>query len=152
MGSDPIVSNSSCLIGLEAIGHIFLLESLYGTVLIPDAVAREWGQALPSWITVQSAQNVPLVKSLLVDLGAGEAEAIALALDVGAARLILDDKKARRFANSLGVPVIGTVGITLVAKQRGFISQVRPLLENLQAAGFHISDSLYLQALQLASE
>jgi uncharacterized protein len=151
MPSDLTVSNSSCLISLEAIGHLSLLESLYGQILIPDS-AREWGMTPPNWISPQRIQNLPLAQSLLQDLGAGEAEALTLAVDVKAVRLILDDKKARRLASSFGVPLIGTAGIVLQAKQRGFISEIRSVLESLQQVGFHISDGLFQQALNLASE
>jgi predicted nucleic acid-binding protein len=59
-----------------------------------------------------------------MDIGPGEAEAIALAIEAGAARIVLDDKKARRIARELGVTVTGTVGVLLRAKQRGL--RVRP--------------------------
>ena len=94
---DPItVSNSSGLIALESIGRLDVLRQLYGTVTIPPAVFQECGAALPTWFSVQAVQNQELVRSLRMNLGAGESEAIALASELSAARVILDDKKARR--------------------------------------------------------
>jgi uncharacterized protein len=146
------IVDSSCLIGLEAVGSLAVLESAYGTVLVPAAVAAEWGSAALPWMTVRAAQDRALVQSLRMDLGSGEAEAIALAIEVGAARTVLDDKKARRVARELGVTVTGTVGVLLRAKQRGIIPALRPLLDDLQGMGFRVSNSLREQALRQAGE
>jgi len=150
--SQATISNSSCLIVLEAIGHLDLLQHLYQAVLIPPAVAAEWGTPPPPWLNVQPLSNQPLAQALRLQLGPGEAEAITLALEIGAQRLILDDQRARRVANSLQLPITGTVGIILRAKQVGLIALVRPVLDAMRTAGFWLSDSLYRQALQLAGE
>ena len=146
------VSNTSCLIGLETIGRLDLLEQLYPQLLIPPAVAIEWGTPVPHWILCQSIQNKALAQALSLQLGPGEAEAIALAVEIGAQRLILDDQRARRIAVQLHVPVTGTVGVALAAKQQGFLPLVRPLFDDLKAAGFWLSDPLLQQALRLAGE
>jgi predicted nucleic acid-binding protein len=78
MPDAPTVSNSSCLIGLEAVGHLDILQQLYTTIEVPEAVAQEFGSALPTWAQVHAVQNRSLVQSLRLGLGAGEAEAIAL--------------------------------------------------------------------------
>src|SRR5437867_2056044 len=103
------LSNSSCLIILEAIGKLDLLRALYGTVLIPEAVLAETGGALPACVKTQRVANQNLVHSLRNELGAGEAETIALALEVSTQRVILDDKKARRLASRYGLPITGTI-------------------------------------------
>jgi hypothetical protein len=128
------------------------LEGLYQEVQIPSAVATEWGSQLPAWITVQAVQNRPLVQALQLQLGNGEAEAIALAVETSAIRLILDDAQARQAARGFGLPVVGTLGIVLHAKQLGLVSLVRPVLDDLRATGFRLSDALLQQALQLAGE
>jgi predicted nucleic acid-binding protein len=150
--SNPTVSNTSCLIALEGIGRLHLLEQLYQQLVIPGAVAREWGIAIPSWMTIQPVQNQPLIHALHLQVGLGEAEAIALALETAATRLILDDLRARRVAASFSIPVTGTVGVVLRAKQQGLVPLVRPVFDDLQAAGFWISGALLQQALQLAGE
>ena len=89
------------------------------------------------------------VLRLLVD--AGEAEAIALASEKGC-RLISDDKQARAVAKRLGVSVIGTVGILVRAKQEGVITEIKPILDDLEANSFFISQALRDEALRLVGE
>jgi predicted nucleic acid-binding protein len=111
MPESPTVSNSSCLIALDAAGSLAILERLYNTIAVPDAVVQECGGALPPWVQVHSVQNQALAQSLRLNLGAGEAEATALSVERLAARLILDDKKARRVARQLNLPVTGTLAV-----------------------------------------
>jgi predicted nucleic acid-binding protein len=85
-------------------------------------------------------------------LGPGEREAIALAVELGADEIILDDLSARRMATSLGIPVIGTLGLLLRAKKRGLIREVRPLVEALQSQGFRISERVLSGILAAAGE
>jgi predicted nucleic acid-binding protein len=85
-------------------------------------------------------------------LGKGEREAIALALELQATELIIDDLPARRLATSLGLPIIGTLGLLLRAKKKGVILAVRPLMEDLQARDFHISERLFEGILAAAGE
>lgn len=151
--SDPItVCNSSCLIVLEAIGQLDLLQQLLGTITIPDAVVAEFGNPLPGWFAVESVQNRATVKSLQLQLGPGESEAIALAGELSAVRVILDDKKARRIARQLSLPVTGTVALLIQAKQRGLIANLSDVLDQLTAAGFFLSDSLVEAALRQVGE
>jgi predicted nucleic acid-binding protein len=146
------VSNTSCLIVLETIGRLDLLERIYQSLLIPPAVANEWGTPCPAWISVRALQNQSLVQALRLQLGPGEAEAIALSVDLGVGRIILDDQRARRIAAQMSLPVTGTIGVVLRAKQLGLIPLVRPILDDLRAAGFWLSDALLQQSLQLAGE
>ncbi len=152
MREGPTVSNSNCLIALDAAGSLAILERLYSTIAVPDAVVQECGGALPAWVQVHSVQNQALVQSLRLNLGAGEAEAIALSIERSAARLILDDKKERRVAGQLNLPVTGTVAILLKAKERGIIPKVRNSLDVLIAANFRISDALVQEVLRQAGE
>jgi predicted nucleic acid-binding protein len=141
------------LVSLERTGLLFVLESLYQTIRIPTAVAREWSPTLPAWIQECPVQNQALVQSLRLELGAGEAEAIALAIELSAARLILDEKKARRIAaHQFQLPVTGTLAILLLAKERGLIPQVREALDALSNGGFHMSEALFRDVLKRAGE
>jgi predicted nucleic acid-binding protein len=151
---DAVISNSSPLIALERIGHLAILHRLFDErLVIPLAVAREvYGESSPpSWIRV-----VPIAAAADAGtsptLGAGEREAIALALEQRASLIILDDLPARRVAASRGLAVIGTVGVLLAAKQTGAIAAVRPLLDALVAAGFRLSTRVYDAALGAAGE
>jgi predicted nucleic acid-binding protein len=145
-----VVVDAACLIGLERIGHLDVLPSLFGPILIPPAVANEFGHPLP-WLQVQSPANKLVVTALRTFLGGGESETIALAQEVNALA-VLDDKQARRAARQLGLRVKGTVGLLAQAKQEGMIPLLKPLLDALEANGFFMSDGLKEEALRLAGE
>jgi predicted nucleic acid-binding protein len=152
MSDGLTVSNSSCLIGLEVAGCLGILEQLYGTIIVPDALAQECGGNLPAWVQVHSVQNQAVARSLRLSLGAGEAEAIALSLERSAARVILDDKKARRTARQLNLPVTGTLAVLLRAKERSIIPSVRDIVDALIVANFRVSDALVQEVLKRAGE
>ena len=152
MPDSVTISNSSALIALDQIGLLGVLNQLYGTVTIPRAVAEEIGLALPKWLSVRSVQNQSLVQSLQMSLGPGESEAIALACECSVSRVILDDKKARRVARQLRLPVTGLLAILLQAKQQGFIASIREVIAELTAAEFFVSESLIDEALRRAGE
>ena len=94
--------------------------------------------------------DVDLLRAL--SFGAGESEALAVALGRPGTAVLLDEKRARRFAASRDIPVVGTVGVVLRAKQRSLISAVRPVLDALAQSGFRISEALYDGALERAGE
>ena len=126
-----VVSNASPLIALAQIGHLDLLERLFSAVLIPPAVAQEIAPTvtLPDCIT-RRALTQPIGPQILqTSLGPGESEAISLALEVGARWIILDDRPARRLAQALDIPVIGTLGVLLASKRRSFLPAIRPCVD-----------------------
>lgn len=92
----------------------------------------------------------PLV--LRASLGAGESEAISLALERGAEDLIVDERAARRLAEDLGLRVIGTLGILLAAKRKGLIPVIRPCLDGLVDHGFWLAPHLVERTLATAGE
>lgn len=159
-----VVSNTSPLTNLAAIGQFGLLQYLYGELWIADAVWTElnaFGKRWPgrddvdsaAWIKRRHVQDRPLVTSLQRDLQLGEAESIALGVELHADLILLDEKEGRHAAQQLGLRVLGVVGILLVAKSLGKIERIRPLLDDLrQVAGFYVSDSLYQEALRQAGE
>jgi len=149
----PIVSNSSPLIVLTRIGHLGLLERLFTTLVIPPAVTREViSVALPAWVIERPLMQPVGPRILRASLGAGESEAISLALEVGVQWIILDDRPARRLAEALGLPVIGTLGVLLAGKRRGFLSAVRPCVDALVNVGFRIAPDLYQRVMTDAGE
>jgi predicted nucleic acid-binding protein len=148
--SENVVSDSACLIGLERIGRSEILAQSFKTIYIPPAVEKELGYKM-EWLVVQPVRNVAFVKTLQIQLGEGESEAMVLAIELGEV-LVLDDKKARRIAQQIGLKIIGTVGVLLRAKERGAITEVKPILDELNAVDFRISPALYHQALRLAGE
>lgn len=91
------ISNASPLIALQQIGQLELLQRLYANLAIPTAVAREVAPSvsLPSWIAEHTLTQPIAARILQADLGAGESEAIGLALEMNAHRVLLDDRPAR---------------------------------------------------------
>ena len=145
--SDVWIVNASPLITLAKIDRLDLLQGLAPAILVPGAVRLEvlagpqddparralesgWGQA------VTAAQVTPEV--LGWGLGAGETEVIAAALEEPVAGVILDDARARACANSLRLPLIGTIGVVMRARHRGLIPVAAPVLAALEAAGLRI--------------
>ncbi|HXV42390.1 MAG TPA: DUF3368 domain-containing protein [Anaerolineae bacterium] len=149
-----IVANASPFIALERIGQPHLLPALIEQLWIPPAVRWEVfaSKPLPDWVTESPLQQPLAPRMISVKLGNGEREAIALALELQAIELIIDDLPARRLAISLGLPIIGTVGLLLRAKKKGLVATVRPLLEDLQAQDFRISERLFEGILTAAGE
>ncbi|WP_072925503.1 DUF3368 domain-containing protein [Microcystis aeruginosa] len=159
-----VVSDTSALANLAIVDHLWLLESIYQTVIIPDVVARELAAAsnplIPAILQVGWIQPQPLTNSELANqlqqergLDAGEANAIALALDLQADDLLIDERLGRQEALRLGLSIIGILGILLIAKQRSLIPQVQPVMDALiSQAGFRVSSQLYQRVLALAEE
>jgi len=159
-----VVSNTSPITNLAAIGRLQVFEALYSEVHVPQAVWQElvgqgisWpGQdavAASQWIKRHVVENEPLVKTLRRDLDAGEAEAIALAVELQANLLLLDEKQGRLSAQRLELPITGVVGVLLEAKRAGLLDRIEPCLRELrETAGFYLSQSVYEAALREAGE
>jgi len=149
-----IVSNTSPLIALEHLGDLDLIPRvLGGGILIPPAVGRELGPGrLPDWVEIRTLRHPIGPKILQASLGAGESEAIALALEDGADLVLLDDKAARRLATALRQPLMGTLGLFLKAKEAGLISEIRSRLDKLRTLPFHVAPHLYEAVLRDARE
>jgi predicted nucleic acid-binding protein len=94
----------------------------------------------------------PVEAPLRSQLGAGEAGAILLALEVAPARIVLDYRRARRAAEQLGIAMIGTPGLLVLAKRRALLDQVRPVLSAMRNAGFYVSKELIEKTLRAAGE
>ena len=149
-----VVADASPLIAFAQIDQLALLEALFTSIVVPSAVAREVAPSVPSqpWI-VERQPTQPLAPQVLqASLGAGESEAVSLALELRADRLVVDEKAARHLAEALGLSVIGTLGVLLAAKRKGLIPAVRPLVEALLEKNFWISPQLVERALSEIGE
>ena len=122
--------------------------------MIPSAVAGEIRSSVGPhrWLHVQSVAQPATSHSLLSRLDPGEGEAIALALQLNAVRLLIDERRGRRVAQGLGLGVIGTLGVVLLAKQLRLIPLAGPLFDELLATGFFASDMLIATMLRDADE
>ena len=155
-----VVSNASPLIALIRIGQLDLLRQLYGTIVLPEAVWHEVvveGADQPgaeavssaSWIMRRIVTNRPLVHGLQQELDAGEAEAIALAVEIDDAWLLMDERLGRDTARHFGIRYTGVVGVLIEAKHKGLVQALQPLLDALRnLAGFRVSEALYWRVLQ----
>ncbi|MBW4629651.1 MAG: DUF3368 domain-containing protein [Brasilonema octagenarum HA4186-MV1] len=153
--------NTSPLIFLTKGGYLDLLRIISSSIIVPAAVATEiqaYGEtdvtavALTNTeeLVVQETPSVPAVIQSW-DLGPGESAVLTWGYVNPGTEVILDDLAARRCAGALGIPVRGTLGIVLTAKQRGVIPAARPVLEQLRLCGMYLSDRVMNQALLLAS-
>lgn len=155
-----VVSDSSPLIALSSVDRLDLLHLLFDTVIIPVSVRDEvMGTAakimveLPSFICVEPVAAELPVRFLKLNLHVGESEAIALALERGIQGIILDDKQAREIAAELGLKVIGTLGLLILAKRKGFLTEVRPIMvQIIERVNFRIATSVLNRALSLIDE
>ena len=158
-----VVSDTSPISNLAAIGQLVILQQLYSEVIIPTAVYQELldsGVEDPAvlaiqtldWIQVCSVTNAMLSQSLQASLDAGEAEAIVLAVELAADRLLMDERRGRQQAMQAGLKVTGLLGVLLAAKQQSVIATVQPILDALIANGFWVRDELYAETLRLAGE
>lgn len=147
---NAIVSDSTCLIAFERIGALHVLPQLFTSILVPPAVDSEFNRKF-DWLSVVGLTSSALSDVLKLSLGQGEAEAIALAIQMNC-QLITDDKQARSIAKKLRIDVKGTIGLLIRAKHEGIVKEVKPMIEDLESNGFHIGRSLREEALLLAGE
>jgi len=149
------VPDSSCLIGLEQIGLLWVLPSLFAQVVAPPSVLGEAWPTLgvqPPWLRVERAEPALPPPGLDTVFGLGEREVIGLALAIAPDAVVLDDRDARRWAIRRGLPVVGTAGILLRAKTEGALPRLGPALDRLREARFFLSDRLYRSMLAEAGE
>lgn len=157
----PIVSNTSPILNLAIVNQLALLQHQFSEILIPNAVLdelkineeRPGSQAIceaisAGWIQVRQVSNEPLAQVLKQTLDKGEAEAIALAVELEANWTLLDEREGRKVAKSLGLKVTGILGVLLRAKQSGELESLQPVVDELlDKAGFRIAPNLLAQVL-----
>jgi len=157
-----VIVDTSPLQYLYQLGLLHLLPEILGDAVIPPAVAAELaegrriGLAVPDpaqlpWLAVQNVSGAAVLP-LAWDLGSGEREALALALEHAGAVVVLDDRLARRAAAALGIPLVGTLGLLLRAKQAGAIEAVKPILDQLDSLNFRLDRDTRDVVLRLAGE
>ncbi|MBE7382988.1 MAG: DUF3368 domain-containing protein [Leptolyngbya sp. SIO1E4] len=162
----PVISNTSPLLNLAIVDHLFLLPQLFGQIIIPEAVLAELkinddlpgSRALKTaadegWLVVKAVKNQALVNLLRRELHQGESEAIALAVELSADKVLLDEKEARQVARALSLSITGIVGILLRGWQEGSIPSLRNVFDRLQQdANFWLSPALRTQILWVSGE
>ena len=151
------MTNTTPLITLAGVGLLDLLPLLYGTIWTPRIVLQEYQAKAPptepdltqlSWLSVVDVSVDPTLPLL----DAGEAAAISLAQTIGARLILLDERKARKIATRLGLPVAGTLAVLLRAKQQGYITAIRPYLTHMLNQGRRFHPDLLARLLEEAGE
>ena len=160
---DPsVIANTSPLFYLHQVGCLGILPALYGAVIVPPAVLNELdvgkaqGVDVPEvarieWIHVRPVASAALVPAV-TDLGRGEAEVIALGLEIPGSLLILDDQLARRLADLHALQYTGTLGVLVKAKRAGCISSVAAVVTALREKGMWLTSSVVEDVLRLSGE
>jgi len=147
-----IIADTSCFIILSNIGELELLNKVYGQITTTVDIAFEFGETLPEWVEITSVKDKSKQQLLELQIDKGESSAIALALETPDCTLILDDIKARKIADRLGLSFTGTIGIIIKAKLNGIIPEIKPILSKIKQTDFRLSVEIELQALHLANE
>jgi predicted nucleic acid-binding protein len=162
----PIASNTSPILNLSIIGKLDLLQKQFDEVKIPPAVLDELKldskfpggdqiqQAIDQgWLEVVQFRNNEVAQVLARELDLGEAEAIALALEIDSHMILMDEHEGRQIAKSLGLSPIGVLGVFLHEKKDNNSFSVTQEMDNLrQQAGFFIAEKLYHRVIDLAGE
>jgi predicted nucleic acid-binding protein len=151
-----VVSDTSPITALITIQQIDLLRRLYGDVKIPFTVQKEllaYHTEIPAFIQAVSVKESPLLDRLSRELDRGEAEAIVLAKELHADLLLIDESLGRTAAQHEHLPVIGLMGVLLIAKKKGLVLSVGDLIGQLETtAGFYLSRAVKDRVLAAAGE
>jgi predicted nucleic acid-binding protein len=154
-----VLSDTSPLNYLVLIGHIDILPTLFGRIIIPTAVhhellhpgtpeaVRRWIETPPSWLEIR----LPSHLEENIALGRGEVEAISLAIEINADLLLMDDRVARRMAESKGLSVVGTLNVLEASAARGLLD-LSAALDKLRQTNFHVSEEILNHVLALDVE
>lgn len=153
-----VIGDTSVLSNLFQIGRLSLLQQLFKVVYIPEAVyeelvvksSPEYGSEViktTSWISILPCKNRVLVTTLRSHLDQGEAEAIALAQEYPYSLLLIDEAKGRKIAKLRGLNFMGLLGVLKIGQEQGYITTLKPLLDDLIEVGFYLSRDLYEQIL-----
>ena len=157
MGQNKVICNSSPLINLSKVGKLSILQKLFRTIIIPvavynelinDVAEKEGSNEIAELIKnkviiIKEVNDKNLVKALRNDLDYGESEVIALALEIGADLLIIDELDARKKAELYNLPKTGFIGLLIKAHSLKYIDNFIELLDIAIEKGFWINRKLY---------
>lgn len=156
-----VIADAGPLIAFARLNQLGLLPQIFGRVLVTDIVFAECAgrSDFPESALIHEAVTMrqlelctsPDFSAFAQKIDAGEASAIAVAIDFGCG-VIMDDKAGRRMATNASVPVIGTVGVLVLAKRKGLVPLVKPLLKNFVASGYFLSEEIIAAALLASGE
>lgn len=155
-----LVADCSALIALSTCNTLELLEQLFSSVVVPDAVYHEATQPnrkearqLKTYLQ-DKVRKVDMQNYVFLDgfADAGETEAMVLYKQISADKLLIDDQRGRSVAKLNHISIIGSLGVLLVAKQKGLVKEVAPFLLTLEKSELYLSKQLIATVLELAEE
>jgi predicted nucleic acid-binding protein len=146
-----IVSDTSCLILFYKIEEFDLLKKVFGKLHITETVQEEFNQPIPDWIEIVEP-TTNLHQGLSSYLDKGEATAISLAAEHENSLLIIDEIKGRKAAKEMGIPVTGSLGVLITAKNKGHLQAIKPIINKIQKTNFRISKELIERVLDKVNE
>lgn len=153
MPETAVIADTSCLIILYKINELDLLRQLYQEIIITQEVADEFMHRVPDWIKISKEVDEHQYQTLFeMEIDRGEASSISLALKLGNATLILDDFKARKVANKLGLTYTGTFGVIAESKLEGVVDSIKPIIAKIRDTNFRISEKVIEETLREAGE
>ncbi len=156
-----VVSDTSPLTNLMKIDGLLLMKAVFGRIVIPPMVETELNRipahrqvlADTDWIEVVALTDRNIYNQLLSELDPGEAEAMALSIELQADYLLIDEQTGRSVAQRMGIPITGLLGMFILAKQQAIIPAIKPYLQRLiYEAEFHVNPALFQQVLQAVGE
>lgn len=151
-----VVSDTSPLTALLTVGKADLLAELFREVVVPEAVQDELLRGhfpLPPWLRVEAIRNPDQVRQFAQIVDGGGAEAIELAKELHADWLLIDERRGRRLAAQERIPVIGLLGVVLLARRKQLVPSARALLQRLQVeAGMYLTSDITEAALKTVGE
>ena len=158
-----VIVNSTPLIALCHVNQLNILRQLYGEITIPKAVYDEISVKEESvckksvdealgWIHIQEIQNQLAKTMFKSQLHDGEVEVMILAMEQQASVVVIDDRNAKKYAKYLDLPVTGTLGVLMKAKQKGYLSELKPVLDVMIQNGIYIKPSLVELCLKQVGE
>jgi hypothetical protein len=161
-----VVSNAGPLIWLSWAGQFDLLPTLFGRVIIAPAVYAEVVERATGypnetnvraacnagWMEVVSMTDASKVAPLLAELHQGEAATLVLAQEQNADAVLVDDLQTRNFATAMGLRIIGTAGVLLLAREKGLEVDVKAALDSIRGRGFRLSEKVYQDILRRAGQ
>lgn len=147
-----IIADTSCFIVLAKIEELDLLQMVYGQIITTSEIASEYGDLLPIWVEIRDVEDKQKQHILELQIDKGESSAIALAIEIRDSTLIIDDYKARKIAEQLGIHYTGTLGVIIKAKLNAIIPSIKPILGKIRATDFRLSETLEAEAVKAALE
>lgn len=149
---DIILPDTSCLIFLDKIGEIDVLQKLYSRTVVTQEIAEEYISPLKEWIEIETAREKHYQKVIEQTVDSGEASIMVLAIELENCVVSIDDLRARNVAKKLGLKLTGTLGIIYKAKKIGHIKSMRETIEKLKLVNFRISEKIEQKVIQLSGE